>query len=546
MSSLKEKWVWAGDATIASMHILAGGIVLVFFLVVSIYLAYIANAQTGFYTALGTFALIFFAPAIWGLDKIIRNYPVLVKNRFTDAPGTARWGDRKDLRRENLIGSSRERHKQIYCGMFKSEPVYYGGDRMIVTVGPTRRGKDTSLLVPNLKHLHRSVVVVDPKAELAAITYHHRRKMGPALVVNPFGVLTRTHPHLKSVGFNPLYGLSPQDPTFFAKCMGISDAMLKIDDIRNAHWVYRARALATALLIQAIFDRGSSATMGLVNSMMTAPFEKLQETIARMSKSSYKPMAQLASGFPDADDEMKGVLATARGQTSFLNDDALVADMAKHPTLDGKPFDFEMMKRRIITVYIVLPDDMLKTHAVWLRIMVASALNALKRTAPGPVRPVLMLNEAGSLGRLEPLEDGMAMAAGKGITIWTIWQSLAQISRTYEEHGFEAFMSGAGVLNSFGAGDMETAKYLSSRIGNQTAIVQNYSEKPKSDGSGGSWNKGESPSGYPLMHPENIIALKDRKLLSWIEPAAMPFMLDAPGYWDVDPIGLSPNPYYRG
>jgi type IV secretion system protein VirD4 len=478
-------------------------------------------------------------------------------NSFTSAPGTARIGKIKDLREAGLLHGTAQ---DIYCGLLKTQGIlllkkqraFYHGDRHVITVGPSRSGKDTALLVPNLRHLHRSVIVIDPKAELAAITANYRRKLGPVLIINPFGVLTKNRPDLKSCGFNPLVDLDAEDSRFFAKSMGLAEAMIKIDS-KDPHWARSARALACALIMRTKLREkktGTPATIGKVNKLLTLPYrggkDCLEEVMREIATYPFPDMAQLARKFVgeegDKSEEIRGIISTAHGQTAFLNDGTLVADLERHPTVGGKPFDFEMLKHEIITVYIVLPDDMLTTHAVWLRLVVASAINALKRSGPGSVHPVLMLNEVGNLGHLEPLESGMGMAAGKGLTIWTVWQSLAQIAQIYGQHGFEAFMSGAGVINSFGAGDLETAKYLSDRVGHKTEIVSSYNQTPESK----TFGKGESPIGLPLRRPEDILALKGRKLLSWIEPSSVPFELDAPGYFDLDGMtGLDPNPYRR-
>jgi type IV secretion system protein VirD4 len=260
-----------------------------------------------------------------------------------------------------------------------------------------------------------------------------------------------------------------------------------------------------------------------------------------------RQMAKLATRFiggDDEDKEIRGVLATTAGKTKFLNDDTLLADMDKHPVIDGKPFDFGMLKDRIITVYIILPDDMLRTHALWLRMVVSSAINALKRSPPGRIRPILLLDEIGNLGYMEPLDTSMGMIAKKGVKVWTVWQSLSQISRIYGDHGRETFLSGVGVLNSFKADDLETAEYLSKRLGRRTEVVTSHNTRD-GPGDGGSDGKTDSANGFPLMHPDQIMTLPPHTLLSWIDRLPHPVKLDAPGYFDLPWIkGMAPNPYY--
>ena len=86
----------------------------------------------------------------------------------------------------------------------------YKGAKHLLCFGPTGSGKSNSLMIPNLQNLRRSIIVTDPKGEAAGISYEHRKKMGNAIVLNPFGVLVDDLPHLKSVGWNPLQQLDPK------------------------------------------------------------------------------------------------------------------------------------------------------------------------------------------------------------------------------------------------------------------------------------------------------------------------------------------------
>ena len=69
--------------------------------------------------------------------------------------------------------------------------IAYNGDGHMLTIGPTRSGKSRRLLIPNLLYeTGRSMLVVDMKGELAAITAAHRAaKGGYVVALDPFGVL---------------------------------------------------------------------------------------------------------------------------------------------------------------------------------------------------------------------------------------------------------------------------------------------------------------------------------------------------------------------
>src|SRR5258708_33458164 len=69
--------------------------------------------------------------------------------------------------------------------------IEFQGPEPILTIGPTRSGKGRRLLAPNLIYdTDRSILVVDPKGELAQWTADHRARQGSEVVaLDPFGVL---------------------------------------------------------------------------------------------------------------------------------------------------------------------------------------------------------------------------------------------------------------------------------------------------------------------------------------------------------------------
>jgi type IV secretion system protein VirD4 len=88
-----------------------------------------------------------------------------------------------------------------------SNKIRYDEDRHVLIFGANGSGKGTRILLPNLLDMRgaRSLVVVDPKGELAAVSAPFRRSVGRVVMLNPFGVLTdrQGFEDMESVGFNP-------------------------------------------------------------------------------------------------------------------------------------------------------------------------------------------------------------------------------------------------------------------------------------------------------------------------------------------------------
>src|SRR5277367_6343097 len=69
--------------------------------------------------------------------------------------------------------------------------IYYRKGGHILLVAPPRSGKATTILIPlMLQYQHGSMICIDPKGELAAVTGARRARMGQrVIIINPFKIL---------------------------------------------------------------------------------------------------------------------------------------------------------------------------------------------------------------------------------------------------------------------------------------------------------------------------------------------------------------------
>ena len=132
--------------------------------------------------------------------------------------------------------------------------IVYEGERHVLLFGPNGTGKGTRFLIPNLLSIKdRSIVVVDPKGELAAVTADYRRTVGDVVMLNPFNVLG-----LGSAGFNPLASLDPKSPNFYDDAAALGEALIRIEG-KDPHWGESAQGLLVALIMWEKLKRGADA-----------------------------------------------------------------------------------------------------------------------------------------------------------------------------------------------------------------------------------------------------------------------------------------------
>ena len=80
-------------------------------------------------------------------------------------------------------------------------------------------------VTPNMAQFPQSVLIVDPKGQLAAITAAKLARTDRAMRADPFGLFVDTLPHLKSRGWNPLLQFDPER-NFEEDAARIADAIV--------------------------------------------------------------------------------------------------------------------------------------------------------------------------------------------------------------------------------------------------------------------------------------------------------------------------------
>ena len=428
----------------------------------------------------------------------------------------------------------------------------YHGERHLLLFGPNGTGKGTRFLIPNLLTIKdRSIIVIDPKGELAAVTADYRRTIGDVILLNPFDVLG-----LGSAGFNPLASLDPKSPNFYDDAAALGEALIKIES-KDPHWTESALGLMVALIMWEKTQNGDNANLENVREMLTEPEQVerytgengrpheritagLQFIATHMAADGGYEIASLAARFAAKEtNELSSIRSTGDTQTRWLLSKPMRDDLKKPGV------DFRKLKDRPTTVYVILPAERMRTHSTWLRLVIVSALRALY--SPGGLRTLFLIDEMPALGHLGPLEDAFGLVRGYNVQIAGICQDLAQLKALYKER-WESFLANAGVVQGFAPNDLTTADWMSRRGGQTTRIAANTSENlssatgQKSEGT--SWNQ----ISRALYLPHELMGFAEGTGLFWLAGMANSTRFFAPPYWKIDQCAkrAAKNPYYDG
>jgi type IV secretion system protein VirD4 len=458
----------------------------------------------------------------------------------------------------------------------------YGDDRHLLLFGPTSTGKTTRFLMVNLLSdtlNDRSVIVIDPKAELAAVCAKYRHELGHDVkILDPFGKLreiVEAKPELyrylivnnlvESAGFNPLSMLDPDSENFYDDAAGLGEALIKIEG-KEPHWSESAQGLVTGLIMWEKLRNPGSANLHNVRMLVTeadefkeitGPDGKTETEQVRGLAVSARNMvavgeeesnadrggpeiASLAGRFTRRSRELFSIQSTADTQTRWILSKRMRADLRK----DGG-INFRSLKEKPTTVFVILPAERMRTHSVWLRLVIVSALRSLYRV--GGLRTLMLIDEMVTLGHLGPLEDAFGLVRGYRVQIAGYLQDLAQLKALYDQR-WESFLANAGVVQGLAPNDLTTADWMSRRSGERVVVTRSIGESTGTGSSGP--NVGANTGLQEIMKPRwtqyELMGLARGTGVLWLAGLSHSSRFVAPPYYRIETCTRRalPNPYH--
>lgn len=391
----------------------------------------------------------------------------------------------------------------------------------LLTIAPTRTGKGTCQIIPNLLTYAGSTFVIDIKGENADITERRRKTIFPGAAAHRFAPLADG-----SACYNPLdfVRINPEKtgsgPDTYADCRLLADMLLP-EKGRDSYWDLEARNLLTLLLMYVAVSEPRGAglrTMRRVVQLLFPDKEKsrfdlaeddgplmknfLRSLVVYGTENEEPILRSLAWNFLEQEERLfLNVVASARsGMHVWLSPRLLTAT-------DRSDFQFSELKRSMCrphdpaptTIYVVVPPEQLHEYRGVVRMMTGLAVAELIRdqdwgdqpgwSARPPADVLFLLDELPALGYMQPIVQGVAYLAGYGVQVWSFVQSVGQMKKIYGEE-WQNFTANAGATCIFGVNDGETAKLVEDLLGQTNEYEVYYETESSTSGSSHSMGAG--------------------------------------------------------
>ena len=403
--------------------------------------------------------------------------------RRSDAYGDARYAKPSDLRRMKLGAKG----VGPVLGRFKGKLILAPAPRHCLVIAPTRRGKTTSFVVPSILRSKGTLVVIDPKGELEALTRRVRERKGncctidwanpdspaqwspTALAALPSG-LVELERHVHRIA-----------AMFFPKHAG---------DV-NAHFTDSARRHCAALLLFECLEArgtGEDPHLGNIVARITS------HLVAGSNDEDSDPFAELLletaaiareKGYPDLVSDTLSIWARMHCKERSSHLSTLVTGLQLMTTASVRgstrkaSFAWADLRRQPSTIYLRFPQQDAAAFgpltALFLDCLFAWALDNPAGQADQPIH--ILGDEFASLPRIPLLGDFLAKGAGQGATISIVVQDLAQLTSVYGQDGASTIKTNCSYVVAFGQNNLKTQEELSNLVGKTTRMRLTHGNK---------------------------------------------------------------------
>lgn len=413
------------------------------------------------------------------LEKIAPPPPDYVPDNLKIHGGKMRWANYFDVNKCGMLSP-----RGFMLGKMGYGAYLYSGDYEghILTIAATRSGKGIGVVIPNLLIHKGSAVILDPKGENFCVTANARIKLGNKVYYyDPWGLISalensnnvKISNEAIKARINPLDCIGQDDIDMLDKASMFASSLVVRSDkdpfFPNEAEMFLARLITyvCAKYPKGHRERNLIKVRELLQfNLLRLKTEVLNDAEIPMTSKAVEELVNwIDRNIRENSRSLNNIIDVAQQATNFLSS-RLVAD-----SLTESTFDISQLKVGHISLFLVIETERNifneKLYKPLIRLLVTTCFHTAN-IHKIPQYPLLfMLDEVAQLGTLQYLPQLLAIYAGKGVVVWTIWQNYSQITSLYGDDA-NTIIGNCSIQQYFGVNDNETAKYVSTMAGKTT------------------------------------------------------------------------------
>jgi type IV secretion system protein VirD4 len=406
---------------------------------------------------------------------------------------------------------------------------------------PTGGGKGSCFGIPHAMTCRDSAVYLDLNAEIASATIEARLKMGHRVVLlDPHHVYTN-----QSDGLNVLDFIPANSPTALDQVRSLAESLvIRTGQEKEPHWPEVAEDNICTTMAHVVNNAPpDDRSLLTVAGILADPEERAAVIpVMRQSTAFGGIMARMGARMTHyKEKELASVMTTVGRYLRFLDSPDIAACVSRS-TFD--PADLLTGK---LTVFIITKPEFLRVDIPWIRVCLSALLMAVVKGGVNRDRRVhYLLDEAGSIGAMQCLEDALDKYRKFGVRVTWMYQAAGQLPACWPNGKDQVLVANTTTIFA-GVNDLPTAQMVSERLGDETRVVtsggtsrgwshqaSNHSSQQSSSysvNSSDNWNQVQRR----LLKPEEILTMDPHTAITF-HPGLPPIRTQlVPYYQNAEP-----------
>jgi type IV secretory pathway TraG/TraD family ATPase VirD4 len=399
----------------------------------------------------------------------------------------------------------------IYLGRAQQHDVSSGAQRSTLVLGPSRSGKTTSLIIPNLLMTSRSCIITSTKDDVVRAMSGARHD-GATLLFDPSGTI-HTPPGVRRVGYSPIRQAQSWDGAVLAARSLVDVSRRRHLDDGESHWNERAGALVAPLLHGASLR---SESLGQLASRVDGrSADDVMADLATRYGEAHPSVSLLRGVLATEERERSGIWSTASGLFSGMRTDAARASARE------APLDVQEFLAGPHQLHIVAPSRYQAVTVPLVVGMIEEVVHATYDRHHDGARLLLALDELANVAPLPRLASIVSEGGGQGVVTLACLQDLSQARSRWGTNadGFLSLFPTTVVLP--GIADRTTLEMVQQLAGRSMVPSHNvqHSRRGRTEGYTRSWIERDNATLSDVARGRQgyALGLNERKDLRWIE-----------------------------
>jgi type IV secretion system protein VirD4 len=377
--------------------------------------------------------------------------------------GDARWATKTEAKDADLFEDD-----GLILGKLDGQFLMTKAAKFAMLIAPTRSGKGVGTIIPNLLNWSQSVIAVDIKGENYEVTSGYRSTHGQEVYKwAPFDDAFETHCS------NPLSYVSRDPHYLVGELQSVGYMLYPKKDGDGAFWNDAARNLFVATSLYCI-ESGYHLTIGEVlrrSSGGGRPKEFWQGVVdsgvsgngQQLSRNCTDSLSQFVS---NSENTLTSILSTFSAPLGVFANPAVDAATSRDD------FDLRDIRRRKISIYVVIPPNRLAEASLLINLFFSTAIDQNTKTLPEKdptlkYLALLLLDEFPALGRVDKYIKSIGYFAGYGLRSLMIAQSMSQLKDRdlYGEEGARTLATNHMIQIMYAPREQQDAQEYSEVLG---------------------------------------------------------------------------------